>query len=72
MKRAGSVLAGTARLRGPRRVQRCNQGVNRTLGVICSARCHAGGDAAARRPYLAENRSKNRVERLTERGKLSL
>ena len=39
-------LVGTVRFRRPRRVQRRNMSVNRTLGMICSARCYAGGDAA--------------------------
>jgi len=46
-------MVGTARLRRPRRVQRRNVARHNAMGVNCSARYYAGGDAAAQRPYHA-------------------
>jgi len=42
-----------ARLRRPRRVQRRNVGRDLREGLASSARYYAGGDIAARCPYLA-------------------
>jgi hypothetical protein len=44
-------------LRRPRCVQRRNVGAVCVIGVIGSARYYAGGDAAARRPYLSGRRT---------------